>query len=398
MNILFIGYWSFNEGLTQSTIIPHLSVLSDMDKVDRIIFISIERDGQIEPFKFSKPKLLHIPLYSKNIAIAVFNKTYDFLVFPKRLLKICLENRVDFIICRGAPAGALGYLLTRKLKIPFAVESFEPHAQYMLESGTWSSFDPRYIMQKYWEKQIKRNAAFLLPVAHNYRQKLTLEGVSEEKIILQPCEVQLDKFTINIEKRREIRQQLKFSNQDIVGIYVGKFGDIYWDRDAFMLFKKMQKYFGQKFRLMILSPQNKNGIKTQLESVHFSIESVTIFKSLPERVPDYLNGADFAFSLIKSTPHRKFCSPIKNGEYWACGLPVLIPDGIGDDSQILKETGLGVVMEDINHLEKYFPQLEKLIHANKREEIRELAIKYRNPERTKDVYHRLIKEIANEKM
>ncbi len=86
-----------------------------------------------------------------------------------------------------------------------------------------------------------------------------------------------------------------------------------------------------------------------------------------------------------------YLSPVKVAEYWACGLPILIPDGIGDDSQILKETGLGVVMEDLDHPEKYFHQLEALIKANRREEIRQLAIKYRNPDTVKTAYQILLK-------
>jgi len=144
------------------------------------------------------------------------------------------------------------------------------------------------------------------------------------------------------------------------------------------------------FNLIILTPQAQDGIISKLEEAGCNLDCCIVKNAPFTEVPYYLNAADFAFSTIKSTPHRKFCSPVKNGEYWACGLPVLIPDGIGDDSQILKETGLGVVMEDMNEPEKYFKQLEDLIKADRKEEIRQLAIKYRNPEITREVYKKVL--------
>ena len=85
------------------------------------------------------------------------------------------------------------------------------------------------------------------------------------------------------------------------------------------------------------------------------------------------------------------CSPIKNGEYWACGLPVITPSDIGDDSEILKESGLGIVVEDIDNPTKYFRQLEELINTNNKDEIRKLAEKYRNPDIVNKTYEKLIR-------
>ena len=150
--------------------------------------------------------------------------------------------------------------------------------------------------------------------------------------------------------------------------------------------------------MIILTGQPKSWINNHLKSAGFSKEEIFVDSVAHKEVFKYLNAADFAFSLIKKHKYSYACSPVKNGEYWACGLPVLIPEGIGDDSQILKETGLGVVIEDMDHPEKYFKQLEELINANKRHEIRQLAVKYRNPETTRKAYEVLIEKLITEKL
>ena len=64
-----------------------------------------------------------------------------------------------------------------------------------------------------------------------------------------------------------------------------------------------------------------------------------------------MSAADFAFSLHRPTPSKKAISPIKNAEFWANGLSIIMPDGIGDDSEITKNKNLGVVVEDFNKVD-----------------------------------------------
>ena len=61
MNILFIGYWGINEGLTQATIVPHLKILSTFPTIKKIIFSSVERNEIIGPQNLSIPKTTHFP-------------------------------------------------------------------------------------------------------------------------------------------------------------------------------------------------------------------------------------------------------------------------------------------------------------------------------------------------
>lgn len=389
MKVLFVGYWGFYEGLTQATILPHLRVLSSFDHISKITFISIERTHDAKKFHLNVLKCIHVPLYSKNFRFGILNKLHDFVVFPKLMRQIVKNEKIDFVICRGAPAGALGYLLWRKSRIPYLVESFEPHAEYMLEGNVWSSYDPRYLLQGYFEKKQKQTASGLMPVSYNYERYLKSIEKLDCPIETMPCSVNIDKFKFDIQSRKSIRKKYHIDEETIVGIYVGKFGDIYYEDEAFLFFKSCFKHI-DNFFLMLLCPQNVKYLNLKLAEVGFPIEKCWKGTVVHEDVAKYLSVADFAFSLHKRTEYSFAFSPIKNGEYWACGLPVIIPDGIGDDSQILKDTGLGIVIEDLGHPEKYFAQLATLIKANKQEEIRQLAVKYRNEENARNAYRKLI--------
>lgn len=388
MRILYIGYWEFADGLTQSTILPHLRILSDLESLEKILFVTIERQHkEISQFKVDIPKVEHIPFESPSWPFP-FDKLNDFYEFPLRLKGIVHAENVNRVICRGTPAGALGYLLWNKTKTPFYVESFEPHADYMLESGVWHRWDPRYILQQHWENKQKRHASGIMPVSEQYRTKLIAEGIPEEIIRTVPCGVDPLMFGFDPQKRDKKRKEAGIPTEAMVGIYVGKFGGNYYDREAFQIFQEAFRYFGDRFRLVTLSPDKTTFILRRMAEA--GIDPVRVVcKSVPHReVPSWLSTADFAFATYKASPSKRYLSPIKVGEYWASGLPVLLTEGVGDDAEIISREGSGALFSlKEKELRPAFAKIEAILRdKNHRRAISQLALKYRSFERVRLVY------------
>lgn len=393
MKLLFISYWGVDEGLTSATVLPHLKILSSFNSIETIVFCSIERHSS-DIKKIGIDKVEYVPLYSQPSNSVLLTKFFDFTSFSKRIIEICNEYSIDLIFCRSAMAGAIGYLVHKKTKIPFVVESFEPHADSMRESGVWKLYDPRFWIQKHFEFRQKKTANAILPVSSSYFQKLINEGVEKNRIKMMPCCVDVDRFRLNPQVRRSKREELKIEPDEIVGIYVGKFGGIYYDEESFVLFKEAFDFFGPTFKLIILSADGHELIKSKLSKHKISLRHVILHKAKHECVPDYLATADFAFSTIKPVASRLYCSPIKNGEYWANGLPILTELGIGDDSEIILNEGGGVIL-DMGNREKSFLTLKKLLgqgRLNLAETISKLAYKYRRMELVENTYKELISE------
>ncbi|OON65919.1 glycosyltransferase [Hymenobacter sp. CRA2] len=345
MRILFLSYWGLTDPLTISTVFPHLQLLQQRADVESVLLVTIERNGTAPAFELPFPadKITYAPLVSEPGRNVLLTKTDDFLRFPKELVRLAAEHRSSFLLARGAPAGALAYLVWKQNKLPFYVESFEPHADYMLESGVWRRYDPRYLFQRHWERKQKELARGLMPVAENYRRQLMKEGVPAERIVTVPCSVNLAAFGYDATRRAQVRTQLGFPAEAIVGIYVGKFGDIYYDQEAYELFRAAAEHFGPQFRLIVLTPNPLDEVRARLAAVGLGPEVSFVTKAPHHEVPGYLSAADFAFAPIKPADCRQFCSPIKVGEYWASGLPVVLTEGVGDDSDIIKAEGGGAI-------------------------------------------------------
>jgi hypothetical protein len=395
MNILYIAYWGIGDGLTASTVFPHLAILADYKQINQIIFCTIERGGH--PVEYSGPilnKIKFTPLYSKNIRPSVMNKVLDFVLFPQQLINICHTFNVAKIISRGAPAGALAYKVHTKTSIPYYVESYEPHADYMLESGVWTRWNPKYIFEKRWEEKIKKTAKLIVTVSTNYRIQLLNEGVDENRLAVVPCCVKQQDFRLNEDNRVTTRTKLNIAPNDIAGIYLGKFGGIYYDDEAYAIFKATFESFKKKFFLLILTPDNKTEIITKLKQHDIPLERVYVEKVPHSEVPVFLSAADFAFAFYRPNHSAKYLSPVKFGEYWANGLPILTPAGIGDDSDIIINEKKGGVVFSLSNIKNDLIKLSVILESKSRQhnyqEIKGLAEKYRSFSILLRVYNQII--------
>ncbi len=397
MNIIYISYWGINEGLTESTVLPHLKLLEDDSRVTNVFFFTFERSA----FQFisSLSKVKHYPIIEKHSPPG-FNKFLSFRNGWIQLKKLVNTTPIDLVICRSVFAGIYGHKLFKIKAIPFIVESYEPHADYMEESGEWKPNGLKSKIIRKYDRLIRKTAFRLYPVSNHYAEKLQKEGLDKTQLSVIPCSVDIQRFQFSQDIRSKIRTELVINDEIKVGIYVGKFGGIYLKEEAFELFKSTYEAFESNFFLFIISPENKDEIRKQLIAVNFPIEKVYINRVDHKDVANYLSASEFAFSTIKPAPSRSYCSPIKDGEYWANGLPILITKGVGDDDAIISENEIGVVYDVATENPKSASKrmVDLMLHfdrnnENQRKKIVDIAKKYRSFEINKTIYSDLLNSI-----
>ncbi len=391
MKVLYISYWGLDDGLTQSSVLPHIRILSQMNEVSTVYFVTIERGDEPVVSPDLGSQVVHLVLKSQSLRVNFLAKANDFWSFPRTLTAWTRKHCIDLIICRSSPAGALGSLIHGKTRIPFIVESFEPHAEYMLDARVWRRWGLKYLFQSRWERRISQKAVGIVTVSRHYKEKLKLERSASIESF--PCAVNVKQFEFSEQRRQEMRSRLGFENM-LVGIYVGKFGDIYYDKIAFSIFKRAHDLLGEEFRLIVLSPVGKHTVLDALEKEKFPSKRVFVDKVPHSEVPAYLSAADFAFSMVRPAPVRLYCSPIKDGEYWANGLPILSPEGVGEDSEIIGAERAGAVFkEDLSDLDEAVLKIKTLTGQDRKGHIRSVAVKYRSFDPLESIYRRLFKKI-----
>lgn len=200
-----------------------------------------------------------------------------------------------------------------------------------------------------------------------------------------------------------IRKKYNIGDNEIVIVYLGKFGGMYMEKEMFDFFKETIALYntGYAFRFMILSPDKKEKIEelisqSGIQKEHFIIESLH-----REQVPLYLSAADLALSGVRQYPSKRFCSPIKHGEYWACGLPVIIPDGVSDDYLLAEKLGIGWRLAAFTK-ESYDETMKKVMGEWRREKqeefrqkTREFVVRDRNVKEYQRLYHEVFQLSEN---
>jgi len=390
--ILFITQWAYEDPLVQTYTLPYVSIIKRLTGAYCYV---VTVNNTLSFIKVKKIKdIISIQIPS--------GKRFFFLGWVQNILalrKLIAKKRIAYVHPWCTPAGAIGVILKVFNKnVKLTIDSFEPHAEAMVENKTWTRSGLKYKALFYFEKleaRLSNNLVFAAPGMEDYIREKYKVSVSNYSV--KPACINLNEFSFGSVKNRELLQKYSL-NDKIVCAYAGKFGGIYLEDETFAFIGNCEKYWGEdKFRFLLLS--NVSNEYVHEKAVKHGIKPGTIVKLfVPHKeVPQYMGMADFAICPVKPVPTKKYCTPIKNGEYWAMGLPVVIPPNISVDSDIIKENNAGTIIEsfDDNGYSRAVKQIDTIINGKSRaevyEKIRPLAEKYRNFSIAEKVYSQIYK-------
>lgn len=397
-NILVITSWSFHDALIQTYTLPYLFLikknLSSSSKI--FLYTQSQYDSNFNNSIYHEQKK---ELEKQNIFIlenkyqrfgfaAIFGYFFAFI----KLWRFCISRKITILHTWCTPAGGMGYLLSFVTNKKLILDSFEPHALAMAETKTWSvnSFAFKLLL---WleKKQLQRASEVICATEGMIKHSQEKYGIIKKRYFVKPACVDLNYFSLEKIKNPALIKELGLEDK-ITCVYAGKFGGLYLRHETFNFFRVAYDYWGDKFRILLLTGHTDEEIKSYLDSVGLPHE-IVIKKFVPFKlVAQYMGLADFAICPTRPGNSRKYCTPIKTGEYWAMGLPVVITKNISVDSDIIKNYNIGFVLEDLSDevYMKAVKEIEKILNSSSRIEIynkiRPIAEKYRNFEIAERIY------------
>lgn len=392
-HILVLTYWGIGDALIQTYTLPYLRIIRNiLPEGSTIRFLTLERNGGTTGETLIEKGIYH---FSFTLYPFGLKAGFSWLSNLRKLEKLVHKKNISTIHTWCTSAGSVGWLLSKRTGVPLVLDSFEPHAEAMVETGTWKRNGIAHRTLFFLEKKQTHHAQWLIGVVAGMKkyaaEKYKYNG---ENFLFKPACVDLNNFNLSKRKDPALLELLGLKDK-ITCVYLGKFGGLYLREQAFTFFKRGFDRWGDKFRVLLITSAKREEIDTLCTNAGIDPANV-ISKFLPPvEVPVYLGLADFAISGMKSAPSRLCCTPIKNGEYWAMGLPVVIAPGISEDSEIIATSGTGVICKDLTEEETQttLNEVEKLTKANEdgslSEKIHELAVKHRNYKIAEEVYKKI---------
>lgn len=342
-------------------------------------------------------------LKSKGIELITFEYTpFSFKLFLKstgyfqKLISTIRQNDIGIIHAWGTPAGSIGYLLCKMTGCKLIVDSYEPHAEAMVENKTWDKNSFRYKLLFYLEGKLSKYASVLISATEGMRDYAKSKYHFEPKnFLVKPACVDLSTFSRSSAKDQKLLSELNLHSK-IVGVYAGKFGGIYLTKEVFRLLKAAENKWGENFRALLLTNHNLDEITQWANEAGFPMEKV-ICKFVPHgEISRYMGLGDFAITPVKPIPTKRYCTPIKDGEYWALGLPVIITKDISDDSAIIAKENIGAVLESLTDPEykKAIDKIAELLTEGDQltNRIINVAKRYRSFDIAETVYRKVYKD------
>lgn len=359
---MVVTYWSFDNALITNYTLPYIDIikknLPEKSKI-YLLTLSLKKQGKAEKFKEVKKTLEQqgISLINFNYNPFGLRMLFKLIYILSYLVFFSLKNKIKTIHAWCTPAGAIGYVVSVLTGIPLILDSFEPHAETMVETNTWKKSSLAYHLLFFMERQQLKRATHVICAAEgmiSYSKKTY--HVFKDHYYVKPACVNLDLFR---KTNRNFADVPEISENMIVCIYAGKFGDIYLSREVFDFFRIAASHWGEKFKVLLLTNHSNEELDLFCKDSQLN-RSVIVKRFVPhDEVPKYMELGSFGICPVTPVPSKEFCTPIKNGEYWAMGLPVVITKNISTDSALISKHNAGYVLNELND-EEYQNAVKKI--------------------------------------
>lgn len=396
-NILVTTFWSYKDALVQNCTLPYLKIIhKNLPEGSKIFLLTIEQ----ERFTIAPEERRHINDYLSqwNIVHCSFPyysygwKSYlNWMRIVGVLWWTMLRNNVRYVHTFCTTAGMSAYLLSLLTGATLVMDCYEPHAEASVENSDWERNSLRFRLLFWLEKLQSKRARYVLSNTAGMRDYAKEKYNAEfTHFCVRPNCTNLTQFSEDHVKKPDLLAQYGFTDK-IVCVYAGKLGGIYLKKEVFDLFKVAHDYWGDKFRILLLTAHTREEIEQMAEESNLDSRIITSLFAPHNQVPDLMGLADFGITPVKPVPTKRYCSPVKDGEYWALGLPVIIPQNIGDDADIIARYGIGAVLPELSlqAYERAVREIDRLLQGDRvalRAKIRRIAQEYRGFHIAEKVY------------
>jgi len=398
-NVLILTYWSYKDALIQTYTLPYVRYINKyLSSKSKVYLLTIENpfykmsdnEWAKEKTKLEQENIILLRFKYSNFGYKMILRfSYIFL----SLIKLIFTRNITHLHGWGMPGGAIGYILSIITGKTLIIDSYEPHAEPSVENGDWNTNSKAFKILFWLEKKMSKRTQTVIALTQGMRNYAKEKyNTTFQNYYIKPSLVDLNKFSFE-----QIGDKPNKYREHIVGLYAGKFGGIYLEKEVFDLFKVAYNYWGEKLKILILSNTPKEEILEFANRVEIPNHIFEVLFVNYSEIEQYFKLADFAINPVKPVPSKRFCTSIKDGEYWAMGLPVIITKNISDDSDIIENEDIGYVLKELNNQE-YLNAIEKIDNLIKKDrhllrvKIRDIAIKYRSFTIAEKVYKDIYKE------
>ncbi|MSQ37871.1 MAG: glycosyltransferase [Chloroflexi bacterium] len=336
LKVLYLTHNGIGTPLVRSQVLPYLRGL--LERGYDVHLVTFERGERFPEGEFPAARWHPVRPRSGSHLLA---KLIDVLVGIVLVHRLVRREHVDILHARSYLPAAIAWLVSRLTGRPyiFDMRGFLPD-EY-LEGGHWSARDLRYRVLRLVEARLFRGAAVIVSLTRAGERRLRTERryarwVADTRIAVIPCAVDLERF-----------RPLERSPGAPTLVYAGSLG-MWYLLDEMLHVYAYARELVPALRFLILNRTEHAVAAAAIARAGLGDASITLAAADFGEMPTHLASADVAIALLRQVPSKIGSSPIKIGEYLACGLPVIVNAGLGDTDELVLRYAAGHVVRSFS--------------------------------------------------
>ena len=357
--VLFISYNGMLDPLGQTQVLPYLRELAK--KGVQFTLLSFEKPHAFEPAGVAKSEALRDELQTQGIdwhwlryhqRPSLPATMYDVLAGYREARSLVKRKQIEMVHARGHIPATIAVWLKVCLDTKLIFDLRGLMAEEYVDAEHWRKGNLPYRITKSMEVKILAAADAIVTLTERIWPIISewegLRGRTPHHEVI-PCCVDLARFRFSEQERARRRKELRLDDQFTI-VYSGSL-------DGWYLTDTMADFFASvvrrnpKAHMLWLTTGSHDRVRELMRGRNISKENFSVLSVAAADVPSYLAAADAGLSFIKRCVSKVASSPTKNGEYLACGLPVIINEGIGDSDALVDQWQAGVLIEEFNETE-----------------------------------------------
>lgn len=354
--VLFISYNGMLDPLGQSQVIPYLRELAKRGV--SFTLLSFERPKAFTPEGVRQCEQLREQLQAQGIEwhwlryhqrLSIPATIYDVLAGFRKASTLVRRNRIEMVHARGHIPATIALGLKKRFGIKMIFDLRGLMAEEYVDAKHWREGGLPYRITKAAERRILAATDGIVtlteriwPIIKEW-QGLRGRAVPHEVI---PCCVDLSLFKFSAAERERRRKELGLGEQLTV-VYSGSLDGWYLTETMADFFATLLKE-NQQAHLLWLTNGSPERVRELMRSRRVEANNFSVLSVASADVPSYLAAADAGLAFIKRCVSKIASSPTKNGEYLACGLPLVINAGVGDSDALINDWKAGVLIEEFS--------------------------------------------------
>jgi len=404
---LYISYNAITEPIVQSQVIPYLRELSK--KGIRFYLLTFEKTKHRKAEKDKIVQMLrkefaggeNLRWFSLNYHKSPTTPAtlFDIIAGCVYSIYIILKYKIAVVHARAIIAALIGYPAARILFKKFIFDTRGIDSEEYVDAGLWKRGSLKHKVVGFLEGALIKSSDHVITLTEKFLKILKDKYRGKSiKFSVIPCAVDTDKFKPGKGKSSRLVERLGIRDKFVI-TYTGSLGTWYMASEMIDFFKVALKFI-KNAHFLILTQTDKAYAIDLIRKKDLDMECVTVERTAPESMPDYLTVCDIGIFFIKPVFSKLSSSPTKFAEYLSSGLPVVINSGIGDTDRLVKHYRLGVIVDRFNE-ESYAEAIKTIIRMPEEEKAalrircretaqKELSLKIAT-ERYYKIYERLIR-------